>query len=138
MPSIGRTPEFLLLIERAAREPIEVSLPNKSSAIQLRQRFHSFRRRLSREIRNAGGSDQPRIYASLSEQVETALREETDGTYVLVFRPAEWEFREAFRKAGIIVEDTSPPAEFVSETDSVSGTAEAVDPLDEYLRLPRK
>ena len=126
MPNIGRAPEFLALIQRAVSEPISIIVENRKLAQKLRLRFHSFRKRLKHDK----SSPQSSAYSILAEQIETTITDLPDGRSSLIFRPAEWEFRQAFSDAGITVDSTPAPTPVDTPSNS------SLDPLSAYLEKP--
>jgi hypothetical protein len=127
----GVSPEFLALIVSAGTETVRVQLPSKALAIKMRHRVHSARKQLFREADKPTASMLARGYAEIASQVETSIEEVDGGTWVLIVRPKDSEFKNAIKNAGVVIEEATPPDPNRPATHTSVPTP---DVLEQYLK----
>ena len=128
----GVSPDFLSLIQHAARETVRIPLATSKLAVKLRQRIHSARKQLIRAADKPHATERARALASLANDIETSIEVDAASEAVfLVVRPRDSAFREALRAAGVPLDSTAPS--IISEpTPGAADPAE--DPVAAYLR----
>lgn len=125
----GISPEFLELIQRAARETISIPVESHAMAIKFRQRLHSARKYLMRAASKPGAQPSDVIWAELAESIETSIVN-NNGAYMLVVRPRNSQFREALLAVGIGVKPASEPP---ANEPEAKPEAKPADPMLAYL-----
>lgn len=121
---------MLALIIQASQETVSIALPSKGMAVQLRQRLHSFRKRLRKDAEKPTAGETEKANSLIAETVETALLILPDGQVFLIVRPRDSLFLQAIRDAGVNVD-----AKDVTE-EATAATLTTIDPasaMEHYL-----
>lgn len=125
----GISPEFLELIQRAARETISIPCESQAFAVKFRQRLHSARKHLFKLATRPSATPADAALASLAESIETAITN-SNGIITLIVRPRDSQFRDALRAAGINVEPSLQPP---PPSDPIKPEPVHADPMHAYL-----
>lgn len=101
-PGQMASPELIALMIQASRETVNVSLPSRALAVQLRARIHSARKALRNMASRPNAEPAIRANAVVVEQVETSIKQDpVTQQWILMVGPRDAKFIEAIKQAGV-------------------------------------
>ena len=92
------SPKFLLLLLKGAESPVEITLPSKAKALQLRRLLYGLRSEMRKE-------NHPLV--ETVEMCEIRLSELQSGQYLMLVQPSGGDFEQELELAGITLGEES-------------------------------
>ena len=118
-------PELIQLFITASQEEVRIRLDSKREAHRLRFRFHNLRRDMEREKHSL---------LPIAQRVQLRIENEPDGSAILSCAPADGDFLDQLRAAGIKVEDNLPKAEESAEPSPPTDPKTVASAVEAFMK----
>ena len=127
MPVTSYAPEFLELYRKAAQSPVTIRLSSLAEATKLRARLHTLRREMRKE-------SHPMTHIANGVQISlTAIGNDMQGGTNLIARPADTDFINAIREAGIDASSEFDVSSTSSASDELPTSADVEEATEDTL-----